>query len=356
MNYKVKIIIFLLLVGAVLLIIFLSKSDRSEEQQQSQTTQQPNQDLAQQPNSFEFTKLNPLFRFSAQLPSNVTAEYVPQIESISINNKEEPQIFIRYFTGNEFLTLSTVDILSRKPTEIKGHAAIEYEIKKKPNIADFPFQPSWRNEQHKLIDIRLTNNDPSIFYVFAYNPKLSEATFREFIDSLVFHNDKQSLVQPIRQAERRVTKKPFGLYVEPGQSPVAPERFKGFHNAVDYEILAGEEKKNVEIFAICGGFLREKKTAQGYGGVLIQDCLIQDQPVTVIYGHIKLGSVTKQAEDYIIPGEKIALLGDADSSETDGERKHLHLGIKKGLSSDIRGYVQSETELDDWIDFTALIE
>ncbi len=35
--------------------------------------------------------------------------------------------------------------------------------------------------------------------------------------------------------------------------------------------------------------------------------------------------------------------------ETDGERKHLHLGIHKGTVVDLRGYVDSELDLKNWI-------
>jgi len=49
-------------------------------------------------------------------------------------------------------------------------------------------------------------------------------------------------------------------------------------------------------------------------------------------------------------GQKIAELGKGFSHDTDNERKHLHLGVKKGKSSDLRGYVQNKSELDSWID------
>ena len=297
-----------------------------------------------------FSKFNSIFRFSADLPEGLEASYVPEIESVNISDK----IFIRYFQANDFLTLSTVDILQREQTEINGHKAVRYEIKKKSGIANFPHQPEWRNAQHKLIDIRFTNLNPSLFYVFAHNPDFDEKEFEKFIDSLIFDNDKQSFVNPISEAEKRVTRKPFGLYVTPDNSPVSPEKFTGYHSAVDYEILPSEENKDVAVYAACGGAIREAKSAQGYGGVVVQDCELENQRVTVIYGHIKLSSFNKKTRDYLVPGEKVAILGDAYTSETGDERKHLHLGIRKGTGNDIRGYVQREEELQEWINFESL--
>jgi hypothetical protein len=36
-------------------------------------------------------------------------------------------------------------------------------------------------------------------------------------------------VAPLDRASGRVTKKPFGIFVTPQNSPVQPERFRGFH-------------------------------------------------------------------------------------------------------------------------------
>jgi hypothetical protein len=62
-----------------------------------------------------------------------------------------------------------------------------------------------------------------------------------------------SLVLPISSAAKRITKKPFGLKVSPTDSPVKPERFSGYHTGTDFEILPGEENKDVPIYAICNG-------------------------------------------------------------------------------------------------------
>lgn len=155
---------------------------------------------------------------------------------------------------------------------------------------------------------------------------------------------------PIEKAGERVTKKSFGTFVTPQNSPVSPERFYGYHSAVDFEILPGEEDEAVEIRAICSGEILSKRSASGYGGVVVQKCQLEDRPITVIYGHLNLNSVKKDIGEYWERGEVMGILGKGYSSETDNERKHLHLGIHKGESLNILGYVQSREALDEWID------
>ncbi|MEX2052784.1 MAG: M23 family metallopeptidase [Candidatus Paceibacterota bacterium] len=158
------------------------------------------------------------------------------------------------------------------------------------------------------------------------------------------------LLSPISRPFERVLKKPLGIEVSPNDSPVSPEKFTGFHSGVDFETFLDEQNVDVPISAICTGPLRIKQWAQGYGGVVVQDCFLNAQPITVIYGHLKLASVEQIAGDRITAGEFIGVLGDGFTSETDDERKHLHLGIHRGNGPSILGYVQSEEALDGWID------
>jgi hypothetical protein len=138
----------------------------------------------------EFSNFNSKFRFSAIIPEGWILTYIPQIESIALSNtSKEAQIFIRYFEANQFLTLKTVDILRREETKIGIRDAIIYEIQKKPGVPDFPYQPDWRNRLHSLIDIRLSQNSPSLFYVFARNPQLPQHEFEKFINSIAFYDD-----------------------------------------------------------------------------------------------------------------------------------------------------------------------
>jgi len=155
------------------------------------------------------------------------------------------------------------------------------------------------------------------------------------------------LLTPLDRAGERVTKKPFGIFITPESSPVTPERFRGYHTAADFETFPDEQNSEVRVRAICSGPLKVKERASGYGGVAVQACVINGSPVTVIYGHVKLSSVTGTN---FSAGEVIAVLGKGFSTETDGERKHLHLGIHKGDSVNIRGYVSSQSDLSAWLD------
>lgn len=155
---------------------------------------------------------------------------------------------------------------------------------------------------------------------------------------------------PIGRAMERVTKKPFGLRVTQKNSPVQPERFSGYHVGVDFETFDDEQDRDVAIVAICDGTLALKRIADGYGGVAVQYCEIENKPVTVVYGHMRLASIPFKVGDAVQRGETLGVLGTGYSSETDGERKHLHLGIHEGTEITIRGYVQTEAEMRRWLD------
>ena len=89
---------------------------------------------------------------------------------------------------------------------------------------------------------------------------------------------------------------------------------------------------------------------------MLQECLINDEPVVVAYGHIKLESIRIKVGDYLYPGADFAVLGRGNSKETDYERKHLHLGIHKGKAIVSSGYVATEAELKNWLDPVLLLK
>lgn len=155
---------------------------------------------------------------------------------------------------------------------------------------------------------------------------------------------------PLARAYERITKKPFGIYITPTTSPVQPEKFSGYHTGTDFEILSGEENSDVVVHAICDGAARIKQRVSGYGGVFIQQCVINGEDVTVLYGHVALSSIAAHVGDVLAKGDTIGLLGAGNSYDTDGERKHLHLGVHKGTSINYRGYVTTESELSEWLD------
>lgn len=163
-------------------------------------------------------------------------------------------------------------------------------------------------------------------------------------------NPAANLNLPLNDALSRVSKKPFGIYITPKNSPVSPEKFTGWHTGADFEIFPGEENKDIQVFAICRGKLLVKEFGRGYGGMAVESCNINNQPVTVVYGHLKLESIKSKIGEELTAGSVIGILGQGYTSETDYERKHLHLGIHQGEKVDTRGYVATEAELKNWID------
>jgi len=145
--------------------------------------------------SVDFTEVDSRFGFSSQIPSEFKAEYLPSLRAINIydpslpgtGNIEKSQLYITYFNANSFLTLNTVDIIGAEKMTVLGKEAILYTIAKKLNVPDFLGQPSWRNLAHKALDIRVSTENPSIFYSFAYKQNLGKKSFDNFINSLTFN-------------------------------------------------------------------------------------------------------------------------------------------------------------------------
>jgi murein DD-endopeptidase MepM/ murein hydrolase activator NlpD len=143
------------------------------------------------------------------------------------------------------------------------------------------------------------------------------------------------------------TKKPFGIYITPQTSPVQPEKFTGYHTGVDIEEV--QDNTDVPVYAINDGVIKFSGRVGGYGGVIIYSTQIDNQDVTILYGHIRLLSAEKKVGDTVSKGEKLAVLGTGYSSETDGERKHLHFSIHKGSAIVYLGYVQNKADLSAWL-------
>lgn len=166
----------------------------------------------------------------------------------------------------------------------------------------------------------------------------------------------KEIFQPLSDALSRVTKKPFGIKISPSSSPVSPERFTGYHTGADFEATPAEQNTDVAVNAICSGPMVRKEYGRGYGGMVVQRCTINNSDVTVVYGHLRLTSISAVIDQSLSAGQQFALLGTGYSTETDGERKHLHLGIHKGTIIDTRGYVQDPQVLNNWIDPLALLK
>ncbi|PIY96443.1 MAG: hypothetical protein COY66_04085 [Candidatus Kerfeldbacteria bacterium CG_4_10_14_0_8_um_filter_42_10] len=153
---------------------------------------------------------------------------------------------------------------------------------------------------------------------------------------------------PLDNPQTRITKKPFGIYITPKNSPVQPERFAGYHTGVDFELLPDELDKEATVTAFCNGPIIQKGWANGYGGYVIQQCSINKETVTALYGHLNVSTVPAQGV-ILAAGAKIGVLGKGFSSETDQERKHLHFALHKGGAVELKGYVANQSALEAWI-------
>lgn len=147
-----------------------------------------------------------------------------------------------------------------------------------------------------------------------------------------------------------MTKKVFGIFITPENSPVQPERFRGYHAGVDLELLPGESAHDVAVVAACDGEMIRRENVGGYGGVVVQRCTVNNENVTVLYGHLSLASVRVEIGDELHAGDAIGTLGEGYGVETDGERPHLHFAVHRGTDVDWRGYAQREEELQGWMD------
>lgn len=154
---------------------------------------------------------------------------------------------------------------------------------------------------------------------------------------------------PVDRAFDRVYRKPFGLLVSPENSPVSPERFTGYHTGVDFELFEGESASGTVIRAACDGDVTYVDWVSGYGGILVQRCVLAKKPVTVVYGHLRRDSIDAATGTPLAAGDAIGVLGVGMTEETDGERAHLHFAVHRGTSLNVRGYVASDISLREWI-------
>lgn len=152
--------------------------------------------------------------------------------------------------------------------------------------------------------------------------------------------------QPTTGFKARATKKLFGTYVSPGHSPISPERFQGYHTGTDAEY--GDIKSDVAVHTIAAGKVIAAQYVSGYGGAVAIRSRIDGANRVVIYGHLDPNRLPAVGRN-LSQGQQFAYLGVGYSSQTDGERKHLHLAILRGDSLDWRGYVQSRSELNAWL-------
>lgn len=367
-----KVLVALVVVGVVAVVAFLAlrqspaKQEPSppqvqiEQQESSESSNQASEQL-KTIKAQDISGAAAVFTFSAEMPSRWQAEAVAAAEAINLYDSdasgsthlEKSQIFIRNFKANSFLTLGTVTIHAREDTTINGRPAVRYDIEKKPAVAQFASQPSWRSERHIVTDVRVSDANPSVFYVIGKRPDLDEAVYRSFLESFKVRSSQAGLTQPIDEFTSRITKKPFGIFITRENSPVQPERFSGYHTGVDVEY---EDKPDVPIpvYAIAPGRVVHSGRAAGYGGVLVISHQIGNEIKLALYGHLDPSSLPKLGREVSV-GQQIGILGEGGTRETDGERKHLHFAIVKGQTVNLKGYVQNKQDLGVWEDPLSLL-
>ncbi len=171
----------------------------------------------------------------------------------------------------------------------------------------------------------------------------------DFGEKIVIEEEKEiknteRIFEPVNGFKTRIIKKPFGIFVTPKNSPIQPEKFIGYHTGVDVEFA--DEEGEIEIRSICAGEVVLKRWVSGYGGTVVIKCQKNGVDYYLLYGHLKSDSIT--IKNKIENGEKLGILGEGGTVETDYERKHLHFSIRIN-SMDLRGYVQNQNELNNWI-------
>lgn len=155
-----------------------------------------------------------------------------------------------------------------------------------------------------------------------------------------------TLIDPIADFRHRVTKKFFGTYVSPGHSPVSPERFTGYHTGVDVEY--NDQKGDIPAVSIADGTVIYSGYVNGYGGFVAVQYTINTSQYIGTYGHLNPQSLIASNQKVNL-GQTIGLLGLAYSTQTAGERRHLHFGLIKGNTLDFRGYVTDSSKLSTWV-------
>jgi murein DD-endopeptidase MepM/ murein hydrolase activator NlpD len=156
---------------------------------------------------------------------------------------------------------------------------------------------------------------------------------------------------PISNYINRITNRHYGQSITATNREGLPcgAAFSGLHTGDDLEVTSDELNKEVPVYAITDGTVRQASQVSGYGGLIVIQHQLNDQTVTAYYGHINLSKTTVKTNDKVKAGQPITVLGDACSSQTDNERKHLHFAIHQGDALNVKGYVTSQADLAAWL-------
>ncbi len=168
----------------------------------------------------------------------------------------------------------------------------------------------------------------------------SQSTEPVVLDEELEDKAAPAVVLPIDEYFERTTYKVFGQYVS--------DSFTGYHAGDDIEYT--DVIDEVPVYAIADGVVMREGWVSGYGGLLTMKFSVEGREIYALYGHIDLSSSGLVVGQEVEQGEFLANLGEGESEETDGERKHLHFALYEGGSLRTKGYVDTEAELAEWID------
>ncbi len=184
---------------------------------------------------------------------------------------------------------------------------------------------------------------------------------------ILFYSAKSSYAvsffYPMDKYNERQSVKGFGQFIDDqfykGKENLFPyNRFYGYHAGVDLETFADEKSKPIPVFAISSGTITYVGSLSGYGGVILLK--LDGENVTALYGHVKIKDLQFKIGAHIDINDSpivITYLGDEFSSETSGERKHLHFAIHKGTDLYFHGHETSPSILDKkWYDPTVFLQ
>lgn len=152
-------------------------------------------------------------------------------------------------------------------------------------------------------------------------------------------SQESSVALPVDEYVKRRTLKTHGEYIE--------DRFSGYHVGDDIEFV--DVEGDTLVYAIADGEVTYASTASGYGGVIIIAHQVEGETISAVYGHVEIASALVSAGDTVEKGQQIGILGDHQSAETDGERKHLHFALYPGSGTTLAGYTGTADSVNGWI-------
>lgn len=171
----------------------------------------------------------------------------------------------------------------------------------------------------------------------------AELLFRNSLEIELVASLEGNYTYPVQNYLTQRTLKTYGQFIAPDSG----DRFSGYHTGDDVEV--DDVSVEVPVNALIASTVVRKQYVSGYGGVVVLEFEDNNIVYHALYGHLDLDSVTAVVGDTIPGGEEFGVLGDHESTETDGERKHLHFGIYQFSGTErFAGYVEQESDLVLW--------